>query len=52
MKNISMLGGALIITYFGSGPLSLDNVFSKKINQRQQISVPASREPRKAASTV
>lgn len=24
MKNISMLGGALLITYFGSGPLSLD----------------------------
>lgn len=24
MKNISMLGGALIIAYFGSGPLSLD----------------------------
>lgn len=25
MKNLSMLGGALILTYFGSGPLSLDN---------------------------
>jgi putative oxidoreductase len=25
MKNLSMLGGALLITYFGSGPLSLDN---------------------------
>ncbi|PYO38913.1 MAG: DoxX family protein, partial [Gemmatimonadetes bacterium] len=24
MKNISMLGGALLIAYFGSGPLSLD----------------------------
>lgn len=24
MKNISMLGGALVIAYFGSGPLSLD----------------------------
>jgi putative oxidoreductase len=24
-KNISMLGGALIISYFGAGPLSLDN---------------------------
>ena len=24
MKNLSMLGGALIIAYFGSGPLSLD----------------------------
>lgn len=25
MKNISMTGGALVIAYFGSGPLSLDN---------------------------
>ncbi|MGH7451196.1 MAG: DoxX family protein [bacterium] len=24
MKNISMLGGALLISYFGAGPLSLD----------------------------
>ena len=24
MKNMSMLGGALIISYFGAGPLSLD----------------------------
>jgi putative oxidoreductase len=24
MKNISMLGGALLITYFGAGPLSVD----------------------------
>jgi putative oxidoreductase len=24
MKNMSMLGGALIIAYFGAGPLSLD----------------------------
>jgi putative oxidoreductase len=24
MKNLSMLGAALLITYFGSGPLSLD----------------------------
>jgi putative oxidoreductase len=25
MKNLSMLGGALLIAYFGSGPLSLDS---------------------------
>jgi putative oxidoreductase len=31
MKNISMLGGALLITYFGSGPLSLDNRVVKKV---------------------
>ena len=24
MKNLTMLGGALLITYFGAGPLSLD----------------------------
>ena len=24
MKNVSMLGGALVVTYFGAGPLSLD----------------------------
>lgn len=26
MKNVSMLGGALLIAYFGAGPLSLDAV--------------------------
>jgi putative oxidoreductase len=25
MKNLALLGGALLITYFGSGPLSMDN---------------------------
>jgi putative oxidoreductase len=25
MKNLSMLGGAFLITYFGAGPLSIDN---------------------------
>jgi putative oxidoreductase len=25
MKNISLLGAALMICYFGSGPLSIDN---------------------------
>ena len=25
MKNLSMLGGALLMTQFGSGPLSLDS---------------------------
>jgi putative oxidoreductase len=36
MKNISMLGGALLITWFGSGPLSMDAqkrpVIETKIN--------------------
>ncbi len=29
MKNLSMLGGALLIAYFGSGPLSLDKKVEK-----------------------
>jgi len=31
MKNLSMLGGALLITYFGAGPMSID-AMSKKAN--------------------
>lgn len=30
MKNLSMLGAALLIAYFGSGPLSLDNRIKSK----------------------
>jgi len=30
MKNMSMLGGAFIIAYFGSGPLSLDEMIKPK----------------------
>jgi putative oxidoreductase len=30
MKNLSMLGGALLITYFGAGPLSLDARMSRE----------------------
>jgi putative oxidoreductase len=29
MKNISMLGGALMLTYFGAGPLSMDGLPNK-----------------------
>jgi putative oxidoreductase len=29
MKNISMLGGALLISYFGAGPFSLDAISRK-----------------------
>ena len=28
-KNLSMLGGAMVMTYFGSGPLSLDSLLKK-----------------------
>lgn len=31
MKNISMIGGALIIAHFGSGPFSLDNRNSTRL---------------------
>ncbi|MBF0563986.1 MAG: DoxX family protein [Nitrospirae bacterium] len=30
IKNVSMLGAALLIAHFGSGPLSLDNVLAKR----------------------
>lgn len=30
MKNMSMLGGALLIAYFGSGPVSLDELIKPK----------------------
>jgi putative oxidoreductase len=29
MKNMSMLGGALLISYFGSGPLSIDQKYTE-----------------------
>lgn len=31
MKNIALIGAALLIAYFGSGPLSLDQAFSRSI---------------------
>lgn len=31
MKNVSMLGGALMIAYFGSGPVSIDSKRPAKI---------------------
>lgn len=34
MKNLSMLGGALLITYFGSGPMSLDAWLQARSRQR------------------
>ena len=30
MKNVTMLGGALVISYFGAGPLSLDALLSQR----------------------
>ena len=30
MKNVTMLGGALVISYFGGGPLSVDALISRR----------------------
>jgi len=30
LKNVTMLGGALVISYFGAGPLSLDALISQR----------------------
>ena len=30
LKNLTMLGGALVISYFGAGPLSLDALLSRR----------------------
>ena len=35
MKNVSMLGAALMITHFGSGPLSLDNRKNERLLKTQ-----------------
>lgn len=36
LKNISMLGGALLIAYFGSGPLSVDAVKPPSVRRSQR----------------
>jgi putative oxidoreductase len=30
IKNFSLIGGALLITYFGAGPMSIDNLIAKR----------------------
>lgn len=43
LKNLSMLGGALLIAYFGSGPLSLD---ARRLRRRERVeAVVSPREP-------
>ena len=32
MKNISMMGAALLIAYFGAGPLSIDSMYSRAVD--------------------
>ena len=33
IKNLSILGGALMIAYFGTGPLSLDSLLKNKVSK-------------------
>jgi putative oxidoreductase len=35
MKNLTMLGGALLITYFGAGPLSFDALIERHLTDRR-----------------
>lgn len=32
MKNMALTGGALLLTYFGAGPISIDSMMEKKKN--------------------
>ncbi len=34
MKNVSLLGGALVFAYFGAGPLSIDNRTAARAGER------------------
>lgn len=36
IKNLSMLGGALLISYFGSGPVSLDDWLKRRSGKEQK----------------
>jgi putative oxidoreductase len=40
MKNLTMLGSAVLISYFGSGPLSLDAWLKVRMGQRIQSKQP------------
>lgn len=35
LKNLSMIGAALMITYFGSGPFSIENTLDKKEKKKR-----------------
>jgi putative oxidoreductase len=44
LKNVTMLGGALVISYFGAGPLSLDALISQRKGPISEgIDLPATR---------
>jgi putative oxidoreductase len=42
MKNISILGGALILIYFGAGPISVDAWLASRTKRQREHMVPAS----------
>jgi putative oxidoreductase len=37
MKNVSILGGALLLVYFGGGPLSLDAIVVRRTRRRRTV---------------
>ena len=37
LKNLSMLGGAMLISYFGSGAYSLDELLPKGVKKERSI---------------
>ena len=53
MKNLAMLGGALLITYFGAGPMSVDSWMNRKrqfvwkdnpiVGEREKEKIPEAR---------
>jgi putative oxidoreductase len=49
MKNVTMLGGALVISYFGAGPLSLDAflITQERAKEQSRLITPAERPCRK-----
>jgi putative oxidoreductase len=52
MKNISILGGAMILTYFGAGPLSLDSLLYRHKNHKTEVRKPRVYEPKEVTSMV
>ena len=45
MKNLAMLGGALLIAYFGAGPVSLDDRAKRPVHEAARESIRSSEAP-------
>ncbi len=52
MKNMSILGGALMITWFGSGPISLDRAINRKAHEKNLHQGSVKEESRKMPVTM